>query len=71
MVKVRFPIQPLRSGKSSFSLFRKTEEGEPGKAAVCIPAKKDDENPGRSTGVFAAKREGKISHAKGHTNFRG
>ncbi len=72
MVKVRFPIQPLRSGKSSFSLFRKTAEAEHGKAAAGrIPASMDDENPGLSTGVFAAKREGKISHAKGHTNFRG
>lgn len=37
-----------------------------------IPPNEDEnENPGLSTGVFAAKREGKIRHAKGHTNFRG
>ena len=67
-----YHIQLLRFGKRSFSLSRKTAEAEHGKAAAGrIPASMDDENPGRKTGVFAAKREGKIRHAKGHTNFRG
>ena len=41
------------------------------RVAAYVFIRQNNENPGRMAGVSVAKREGKISHAKGHTNFRG